>query len=223
MRQAVILAAGRGERLRPRSDHLPKPLLSVGGKPLIARHLDVLSAAGVERVFINLSHLGALLPRFLGHQWRGMTLEYQDEGAERLETGGALIALRERLGTAPFLLLNGDICTEHPLLPLLEGEPGLVLVANPAHHPQGDFGMAEGRLMLHDPARPRYTYSGLGLLHGAWLREQQPGWAPLAPWLREWAAQGRLRAYPQQGLWWDVGSPERLAAARQICGRGHGL
>lgn len=223
MQQAVILAAGRGERLRPRTDYLPKPLLSVGGRPLIVRHLDALAAAGVERVFINLSHLGALLPRFLGGQWQGMVLEYSDEGPQRLETGGALVALRERLEDQPFLLLNGDICTAHPLPALLASAPGLVLVDNPAHHPAGDFGEAEGWLTLPDPSRPSYTYSGLAVLDAAWLHAYPPGPAPLAPWLREWIATRRLRAYHQQGFWCDVGSPERLRFARSHCGGKHGI
>lgn len=214
MRQAVILAAGRGERLRPRTDFLPKPLLSVAGRPLIVRHLDHLAAAGVERIFINLSHLGALLPRFLGRQWQGMSLEYSDERAQRLETGGALIALRERLENAPFLLLNGDICTEHPLAQLLAGDPGLVLVDNPAHHPEGDFAMEKGRVTVPAAGPPTYTYSGLALLDAAWLANFPSGPAPLAPWLRQWVAKGLLRAYLQQGYWCDVGTPERLQAAR---------
>ncbi len=223
MRQAVILAAGRGERLRPRTDWLPKPLLSVGGRPLVVRHLDNLAAAGVERVFINLSYLGHLLPRFLGRQWQDMALEYSDEGAQRLETGGALIALRERLGNAPFLLLNGDMCTQHPLSVLLAGDPGLVLVANPAHHPQGDFTIEDGRVALLSSGVPTFTYSGLALLHGIWLENFPPGPAPLAPWLRLWIAERRLRAYRQQGYWFDVGTPERLRAARLHCGGTNGL
>ncbi|MEY2342607.1 nucleotidyltransferase family protein [Acidithiobacillus sp. IBUN Pt1247-S3] len=223
MHQAVILAAGRGERLRPRTDYLPKPLLSVAGRPLIVHHLDNLAAAGVERVFINLSHLGPLLPRFLGRQWQGMALEYSDEGAQRLETGGALIALRERLGNLPFLLLNGDICTEHPLPTLLAEEPGLVLVANPAHHPQGDFAMQDRRVALSTLGTPTYTYTGLAFLHGAWLENFPPGPAPLLPWLRQWIAERRLRAYQQQGYWCDVGTPERLQAARLHYGGIDGL
>jgi MurNAc alpha-1-phosphate uridylyltransferase len=195
----------------------------VGGRPLIVRHLDALAAAGVERVFVNLSHLGALLPRFLGSQWQGMMLEYSDEGPQRLETGGALVALRERLEEQPFLLLNGDICTAHPLSSLLVSAPGLVLVDNPGHHPQGDFGEAEGWLTLPEPGRPSYTYSGLAVLDAAWLQAYPPGPAPLAPWLREWIATRRLRAYHQQGFWCDVGSPERLRFARSHCGGKHGI
>ncbi len=214
--QAVILAAGRGERLRPWTDHLPKPLLSVAGRPVIVHHLDALARAGCERVFINISYLGDLLPRFLGRQWTGMTLEYSDERSERLETGGALVALAEQLGTGFFLLLNGDVLCDYPLIGLWQqAEPGLVLVDNPHWHPQGDFSICQDRVHNPQNGNQTFTYGGMAMLSGTWLLERAPGVAPLTPWLREWAQREWLRAYPHQGAWFDMGTPERLAWARQ--------
>ncbi len=114
MTRAMILAAGRGERLRPYTDHLPKPLLEVGGKPLIVRHLESLAAAGVCEVIINIGHLGDLIVEKLGYNWQGVRIIYSDERSGRLETGGALIRALPQLGGAPFLLVNGDICTDFP-------------------------------------------------------------------------------------------------------------
>ncbi|MBU2737773.1 nucleotidyltransferase family protein [Acidithiobacillus sp. ATCC 19703] len=218
MTRAMILAAGRGERLRPYTDHLPKPLLEVGGKPLIVRHLESLAAAGVREVIINIGYLGDLIVERLGHQWQGLRIVYSDERSGRLETGGALIRALPQLGDAPFLLVNGDICTDFPWDFLLQAPLAsvcLVLVPNPPHHPAGDFALNAGMVALQ--GEERHTYAGIARINPALLRGYPEQSAPLAPWLRQWIAAGVVEGALYQGIWNDVGTPERWQVAQETC------
>jgi N-acetyl-alpha-D-muramate 1-phosphate uridylyltransferase len=211
---AMLLAAGRGERMRPLSDHTPKPLLRAGGKRLIEYHLENLAAAGIHTVIINLGHLGAQIPAALGDGSRyGLALKYSPEPAGALETGGGIFNALPLLGDAPFLVINADIWCDYPLhcLPRLHHTwAHLVLIANPPHHPQGDFVLGhEGLLHLH--GTPRLTFSGIGIYHPALFQECRPGAFPLAPLLRHAIEQGQVSGEYYSGHWYDVGTPQRLS------------
>ncbi len=223
--RAMILAAGRGERLRPLTDHVPKPLLEVAGKSLIARHLESLAAAGIRDVVINIGHLGDAIMRALGPDWQGLRIHYSDERAGRLETGGALVRALPLLGNSPFLLVNGDICTDFPWAQICQPSPArahLVLVPNPVQHPQGDFALSAGMVAL--AGEERHTYAGIARLDPELFRDFPEQSAPLAPWLRQWIAAGLVEGNLYQGKWIDVGTPERLSAARRDCAAtSHGL
>jgi len=225
VRQAMILAAGRGERLRPLSDYLPKPLLEVGGRTLLYRHLERFAELGLERVVINIGHLGGQIRASLGRRCLGLDILYSDEREGRLETGGAIVRARAILGDAPFLLANGDICSDFDwsVLTTDEAAETLVLVPNPEHHPQGDFALGQGRLQCPQAGQASYTYAGMARLTGAWFAGRPAGPAPLAPWLWEWAAAGRLAGHLHRGLWFDVGTVARWRAARRACGGRHGF
>lgn len=214
--KAFILAAGRGERLRPHTDYTPKPLLPVRGKPLIDWHLQHLAAAGVREVVVNLGWLGETLRVHLGDGSRyGLVIAYSEEGWPALETGGGLHHALPLLGREPFLLVNGDVFTDYAFAPLIDqGLDGhdlarLVLVPNPPQHPTGDFALREGRVC---DAAPRLTYSGIAVLHPALFRACLPGAFPLAPLLKAAIAAGRVGGELHQGLWSDVGTPERWQA-----------
>ncbi|WP_414040422.1 nucleotidyltransferase family protein [Acidithiobacillus sp. M4-SHS-6] len=218
MTRAMILAAGRGERLRPYTDHLPKPLLEVAGKRLIVRHLESLAAAGIREVVINIGHLGDRIVESLGHEWHGLRIIYSDERSGRLETGGALIRALPYLGSAPFLLVNGDICTDFPwdlLMQESRASVHLVLVPNPAHHPAGDFALHAGVVALQ--GEERHTYAGIARIDPALLQAYPEQSAPLAPWLRQWIAEGIVAGTLYRGIWTDVGTPERWQLAQEIC------
>jgi len=223
MKHALIFAAGLGERMRPLTDRTPKPLLSVGGKPLIVWHLEKLAALGVHYVVINTSHLAEQFPEVLGDGSRwGLRIRYAYEGPTPLETGGGMLNALPLLGPEPFLAINGDIWTDLDFASLPaepRGTAHLVMVDNPAHHPAGDFHLdADGR--LHARGEPRLTFAGVGV----YRREVLEGWQelgppppsgqhprfPLAPLLR--AAMGRdaVDGLHHRGRWTDVGTPERL-------------
>lgn len=212
--KAMLLAAGRGERLRPLTDQHPKPLLLVRGKPLILWHLEALARAGVSEVIINLSWLGAQIRTRLGSgsEW-GLHIEYSEEGPERLETGGGIFRALPLLGPAPFLLVNGDVFTGYDFRRLVP-EPGmqahLVVVPNPPQHPQGDFGLEQGLLSLS--GSPTYTYAGIGLITPKLFEGCRDGKFPLLPLLHRAIGVGQLRGELYTGPWVDIGSPERLAA-----------
>lgn len=219
MTRAFILAAGRGERMRPLTDHTPKPLLSVRGRPLIEHHLAALAAAGVREVVVNLGWLGERLRATLGDGARhGVSIAYSEEGWPALETGGGIFKALPLLGNGPFVVVNGDVYSDYPLARLVErarhwGEDDrahLVLVPNPPHHPRGDFALDAGT--LREPAPPQHTFSGLSVLHPALFDGCTPGAFGLAPLLRRAAAEGRVTGELYEGLWSDVGTPERLAA-----------
>ena len=213
--KAFILAAGRGERMRPLTDHTPKPLLTVRGKPLIEWHLEKLAVAGVREVVINLGWLGEKIRSQLGDGARlGLRIEYSDEGWPALETGGGIHRALPLLGSETFLLVNGDVFTDLDFAPLIarglhgDERAHLVLVPNPVQHPKGDFGLVHGLVV---DAAPRLTYSGIALLHSRLFAGCAPGAFPLAPLLKQALAQGQVSGALHEGLWSDVGTPERLA------------
>jgi MurNAc alpha-1-phosphate uridylyltransferase len=214
--KAMILAAGRGRRLRPLTDYTPKPLLSVRGRPLIEYLLDELAAAGVREVVINLAWLGAQLRASLGDGRRfGLAIEYSDEGEAALETGGGIYKVLPALGAGPFLVVNGDVWTAYDFAPLCRPDalaPGdlahLVLVPNPAQHPGGDFTLQRARVRAE--GEPRHTFSGIGLYRAALFDGCQSGAFPLAPILRAAARADRVAGSLYTGEWVDIGSPERL-------------
>jgi MurNAc alpha-1-phosphate uridylyltransferase len=232
--KAMILAAGRGERMRPLTDHTPKPLLPAGGKPLIVWHIERLAHAGITELVINHAHLGRQIEDALGDGGRfGVRLAYSDEGTA-LETAGGIANALPLLGDEPFAVVNGDIWCDYdfaqlPARAAAMQERGdmahLVLVDNPAHHPNGDFGLSGGRVIAAPPPESRIlnpesslTFSGIGIYRPALFAGIPRGSiAPLAPLLREQIAAGRVSGEHHRGLWVDVGTPQRLAELdRQI-------
>ncbi len=218
--RAMILAAGRGERMRPLTDSRPKPLLEVGGRSLIEHHLDRLAAAGFTEVVINHAWLGDQIEAALGDGRRyGVRLRYSPEAPGGLETGGGIFQALPVLGARPFLVVNGDTWLDHPLrgLGLAAGDLAhLVLVDNPPHHPAGDFGLRAGRVVAQTPT---LTFSGLGVYDPELFAPCRPGRFPLAPLLREALAAGRVSGEHHRGAWSDVGTPARLAALQvQLAG-----
>jgi N-acetyl-alpha-D-muramate 1-phosphate uridylyltransferase len=226
VRRAMVLAAGRGERMRPLTLTTPKPLLRVGGRPLIEWHLLRLAAAGVTDVVVNLSWLGEQLPRALGTGERfGLALAYIDEGPEPLETAGGIIGALPWLApsagpAAPFAVVNGDVWTDAPLpppVPAGDDLAHLVLVDNPAQHPRGDFQLGDARagrraVLARDDLGHTLTFSGLSTYHPAFFAGLPTGRRPLKPLLDAQIAAGRIAGSHWQGRWTDVGTPERLAA-----------
>jgi MurNAc alpha-1-phosphate uridylyltransferase len=217
--KAMILAAGRGERLRPLTETTPKPLLDVAGRPLIGWHLERLARCGLREVVINISHLAEQIVAALGDGARyGLRIAYSRE-QEPLETAGGIAYARGLLGEEPFLLVNGDVYCEVDFSRLAArrlngGLAHLVLIPNPPHHPKGDFTLEDG-LVGNAPA-PRYTYSGIAVMSPALVAGVTPGdKAPLAPLLREAAERARITGELYAGAWQDVGTAERLAGLRQ--------
>jgi MurNAc alpha-1-phosphate uridylyltransferase len=213
-RTAMILAAGRGERLRPMTDTTPKPLLRVRGQPLIERHVMGLVRAGVERIVINLAWLGARISEYLGDGARyGAAIVYSDEQPHALETAGGIIRALPHLGPAPFAVVNGDIYTDFPFETLglaPDRDAHLVLVPNPPQHLRGDFGLEQG-MALADAAS-RYTFSGIAMYRDAFFAGCADGVRPLKPMLLRCMAVKRCSAELYTGAWEDVGTPERLQA-----------
>ena len=215
--KAMILAAGRGERFRPLTDTLPKPLIAVRGELLIERHLRRLSAAGLREVVINLGWLGQSIEQRLGDGTRyGLAIAYSHEGWPCLETGGGVCRALPQLGAAPFLLLNADVWTDYPLPQLMQRAAALpehdlahmVLVPNPPHHPRGDCTLAGGRVV---PAcAETHTFSGLSVLRPELFGDADGGAFPLWPLLREAAIRGQVSGEVYEGRWSDVGTPQRL-------------
>jgi N-acetyl-alpha-D-muramate 1-phosphate uridylyltransferase len=216
----MVLAAGRGERMRPLTDRVPKPLLPVGSEPLVALHLRALAAAGIRDVVMNCSWLGEALQAGLGDggKW-GVTIEYSPEPWPPLDTGGGIFQALPRLGPEPFLLVNGDTWCDLPLgsLELPAGMLGhLVMVPNPDHNPGGDFGLVGGRILPE--GEPRHTYGGIAVLAPGLFAGCRPGRFPLAPILRSAAREGMISGMLHRGGWFDVGTPERLHALRARLG-----
>jgi MurNAc alpha-1-phosphate uridylyltransferase len=213
-RIAMILAAGRGERLRPLTDTVPKPLLRVRGQPLIERHVMGLVRAGVERIVINLAWLGPRISEYLGDGARyGAAIVYSEEHPRALETAGGIIRALPHLGPGPFAVVNGDIYTNFPFETLRlapDRDAHLVLVPNPPQHPGGDFGLQEG-LALSEAAN-RYTFSGIAMYRDAFFAGCADGVLPLKPLLLRSMAAERCSAELYRGVWEDVGTPERLQA-----------
>jgi MurNAc alpha-1-phosphate uridylyltransferase len=234
----MILAAGKGERMRPLTLARPKPLLEVGGMALIEHHLYALAAAGFDEVVVNLSWLGDMIPAALGDGSRyRLRITYSPEGPEPLETGGGIfraLPLLCPMGVEPFLVLNGDVWMQYPYADLRErfarGLPAkdqahLVLVPNPEHNPRGDFAVTDSRMVEPMPgmaadtavgariaALPRHTFSGLGVYHPSLFNACTDGVFKLAPLLREAAIHDRVSVEVFGGDWLDIGTPDRLEA-----------
>jgi MurNAc alpha-1-phosphate uridylyltransferase len=213
-RKAMILAAGRGERMRPLSDHTPKPLLEVRGKPLIQYHIERLAHAGIVEIVINLAWLGSMIRDCLGDGSRfSVRIEYSEETPRALETAGGIFRALPRLGPAAFLVLNGDVFTDYPLAQAAlapSREAHLVLVPNPPQHPVGDFGLEHG---LAVPSAPlQYTFSGIAVYRPAFFAHCVDGAFPLKPLLLRSMAARRCSAELYRGLWDDVGTVDRLQA-----------
>ena len=210
--KAMILAAGRGERMRPLTDVTPKPLLRVGGQTLIEYHIRALVQAGVCELVINHAWLGEQIEEYLGNGSRyGARICYSPEQPAALETGGGLFRALPLLGDQPFIAVNGDIWTQYPFsqLPIApSGLAHLVLVNNPAHNPSGDFGL-NGSIAL-DQAETRFTFSGIGVYRPELFEGQQEGAFPLAPILRTGMKTQKITAELYAGQWVDVGTPQRL-------------
>lgn len=214
--RAMILAAGRGERLRPLTDHIPKPLIEAGGKPLILHLIESLVRGGIDEIIVNTAHLGEKIQARLGDgRAFGATIHYSPEH-EALETGGGIYRALPLLGPAPFLVINGDIATDFPF-GTLKDRPielaHLVLVPNPDHHPQGDFGLAEGLAL--DQGSPQFTFGGIGVYRPELFSECSAGRFPLAPLLRTAMKASRVSAELWPGFWMDIGTIERLEAFDQ--------
>jgi len=213
--KAMVLAAGRGERMRPITDTIPKPLVPVAGKPLIAYHLMSLARAGVTDIVINLAYRGSQIREALGDgSAYGVRIVYSDEGPDPIETGGGIFKALPLLGTSPFLVVNGDVWTDFDFsqMPALapDAHAHLMMVPNPPHVARGDFGLDGDFLVERDT--DRFTYSGLGVYTAEFFAGCQPGKFPLLPLLKRAIAVCKLRGHVYRGVWLDIGTPERLAA-----------
>lgn len=212
--KAMILAAGRGERMRPLTNDRPKPLLAVGGKPLIVYHIERLRDAGFADLVINHAHLGHKIEEALGDGSRlGVRIAYSSEG-EPLETAGGIAKALALLGDEPFVTVNGDIYCDYDFARLRRHADGLdtlhlVLVDNPPQHPKGDFALSGDRVL--NTGEPMRTFAGIGFYRPELFRHIVPGSsAPLAPILRAQCDLGRASGEHFQGVWHDIGTPERL-------------
>lgn len=222
--KAMILAAGKGERLRPLTLHTPKPLVQAAGVPLIEYHVRALAAAGFRELVINHAWLGQQIEDYLGDGAQfGLSIVYSAEG-EPLETGGGIFRALPLLGDQPFVLVNGDIFTDYPFAQLrrpLSGLAHLVLVDNPAHHRAGDFALCAERVGEAQADQPSLTYSGIAVLAPALFAGCQPGAFKLAPLLRRAMGEGLLSGERFAGRWVDVGTHERLAEVERLLAAGH--
>lgn len=211
--KAMILAAGRGERMRPLTDTTAKPLLPVAGKPLIQYHIENLAALGVREIVINLAWKAEQLRDVLGDGLQfGTRILYSDEGDAALETGGGIFKALPMLGTEPFLVISGDVWTDYPLARLMPfpatGDVAhFVVVANPDFHARGDFGLANGRLTR---GGKRLTYANIGMFRPEFFGACSPGKFPLAPLMYEWIDRGRVSGELYEGRWRNVGTPAQL-------------
>ena len=212
----MVLAAGRGERMRPLTDVDPKPLLRVGGKRLIEYHLERLAGAGFHDVVINTAWLGDRIEAALGGGERlGLSITYSHERPEALETGGGIFRALPLLGTGPFLVVNGDVWTDVDFMALRRDPPRnslahLVLVQNPPQHARGDFRLVNGWLAEGDGLR--HTYSGIGIYRPEFFDGCSPGKFPMLPLMRRAIAARELSGELHTGRWYDVGTVERLQA-----------
>lgn len=213
---AMILAAGRGQRMRPLTDTQPKPMLPVNGKPLIFYHLEKLAAAGVRHVVINHAWLGNLLEQAIGDgsAW-GIQVHWSAEPAGGLETAGGILRALPHLGGADFIVVNGDVWSDYNythLRGLSANQLGhLVLVNNPEHHPQGDFGLVQNIVSLPAEQQPTYTFAGISVLSTQLFKGHSQGFYKLRPFFETAIQQQRLSGEHYAGQWCDVGTPARLA------------
>ncbi|MDK4687988.1 N-acetylmuramate alpha-1-phosphate uridylyltransferase MurU [Kingella negevensis] len=230
--KAMILAAGRGERMRPLTDTTPKPLLHAGGKPLIGWHLHRLKAAGITEIVINHAWLGQQIEDTLGDgSAYGVNIAYSPEGGQGLETAGGIATALPLLGNEPFLVINGDVLTDIDFqaakhiaqtLPEKQLLAHLWLVPNPPHNTKGDFALQENGLLNADAAQGKSgTFSGAGVYLPA-LFANTPAREPakLAPLLRQAMNAQQVSGEWHCGLWLDVGTPERLAEADKLARSG---
>lgn len=215
--KAMILAAGRGERMRPLTDHLPKPLLPVAGTPLIGHHLQSLAQSGIRHIIINHAWLGHLIEQQLadGAEY-GVAIQYSAEGEKGLETAGGIIKALPLLGDRPFVVVNGDVFTDFPFVTLTTERAEdilahLVLVPNPPQHPLGDFGIESETGLALAAADTQFTYSGIGWFRPEFFADIASGPQKLAPYLRQAMARKQISAEVYYGEWADIGTPERLA------------
>lgn len=208
--RAMVLAAGRGMRMRPLTDTTPKPLLRVCGRPLLDWQLEKLAAAGVREVVVNGAWLKEQIAAFVGRPRYGLTLHFSAEPPGGLETAGGIVQALPLLGDAPFIVVNGDVFTDYDYARLSQpdGLAHLVLVPSPAHHPEGDFGLQGGRVTPTGP----WTFAGISVLDPELFAGVTPGPQPLAPLLRQAMDAGQVSGERYTGLWCDVGTPQRLAA-----------
>lgn len=217
--RALILAAGRGERLRPLTDTLPKPLFDIHGKTLIEYHLENLAQAGFREIVINLDHLGDLIRDTLGDgsSW-GLNIHYSQEPTGALDTGGGIHQALANLGEAPFAVINGDLFTDYPLARLRAikcDHAHLVMIPNPDHNRKGDFALQAGRI---DPdGQPRFTFSGISVYHPRFFKTCQAGRFSVVPMLISAARENKITGEVFRGNWHDVGTKERLDT---LCGFG---
>ena len=213
-RVAMILAAGRGERMRPLTDRCPKPLLRVRGKPLIEHHVERLAMAGIARIVINLAWLGSMIRDYLGDGSRyGVALTYSDEVPRALETAGGIFRALPNLTPGPFLVVNGDVFTDFPFARAelnTDRDAHLVLVPNPPQHPGGDFGLEHG--LAVPGAAAQFTFSGIAVFRERFFENCVDGAFPLKPLLLRSMAARRCSAELYSGIWEDVGTAERLQA-----------
>lgn len=213
--KCMILAAGLGERLRPLTNNIPKPLIEVAGKPLIEYHLERLKSAGIDQVVINLSYLGELIKKRLGNGKQfGLHIEYSDEGEEPLETAGGIINALPLLGDKPFLVINGDIWCEHKLSFAnlhAEKQAHLVLTDNPRHNSNGDFAYEFGN--IYNQGKHTLTFSGIGVYHPLLFKDYKNEKIALAPILRSAIDNKLVSAEYFNGKWFDIGTLDRLDEA----------
>ncbi|MCF7983773.1 MAG: nucleotidyltransferase family protein [Thiohalocapsa sp.] len=220
--KAMILAAGRGKRMRPLTDHTPKPLLRAAGKSLIEHQIERLRAAGIVDLVINHAHLGEQIEQALGGGNRhGVRIAYSAEGhGKALETGGGIHKALPLLGPEPFVVTNGDVWCDfdYRRLRLPPGDLAtLVLIDNPPHNPGGDFALEDGRVRRE--GREMLTFSGIGLYHPELFAGCEPGAFPLAPLLRSAMQRNRVGGIHHDGHWLDIGTPERLQALERMLQR----
>lgn len=210
--KAMILAAGRGERMQPLTDTTPKPLLKVAGNPLIEYCIENLVAAGFRELVINLSHLGQQIRDYCGDGSRwGAEISYSDEGETALETAGGIAYALPLLGNQPFLVINADIICDYPLAELRHKHfdlAHLVLIDNPPHHPQGDFSLNQN--LLSETGAEKFTFSGIGIYHPDLFKAIALGPLKLRPVLNQAMQDKRISGEKFDGLWMDIGTPERL-------------
>ncbi len=213
--KAMILSAGRGERLRPLTDHTPKPLLKAGEHSLIEHLIIALVQAGITEIIINYAHLGQQFPDTLGDgQQLGAKITYSPEQQSGLETAGGIINALPLLGAEPFLVVNGDIWTDYPFEQLSKMElktnklAHLVLVNNPKHHPNGDFSLSSGS--VNQQASKKFTFSGIAVYSPAFFAGLEVQRLALKPLLLESIVKQQLQGEHYNGLWSDIGTIERL-------------
>lgn len=219
IKKAFILAAGRGNRMRPITDHTPKALIRVNNKPLIIYHIEKLVSVGVIDIIINLDYLGNKIRKTLGNGHPlGVNIEYSIEQEGALGTAGGIIHALPLLDNQAFIALNCDIWSDlsYEALPKqITNLAHLILVANPHHHLKGDFGLENGRVIYAKNTAQPFTYAGIGIYQSAFFNRYQPGYLPLGVLLKQGATHGHLNGEVFSGRWFDVGTPERLEALQK--------